>query len=129
MTVRPLRPCAYPGCPNLVEPPAKYCVSHQSWHEEKRAQINRYYDEYVRDKRAKDYYNSPEWEANRLAVLNRDHYLCQECLRNKRITYTTTVHHIIPIRENWDKRNDLNNLEAICPACHNAERKKQRKNK
>lgn len=35
--------------------------------------------------------------------------------------YTRTVHHIVHIKDNWEKRLDLDNLETICLECHNKE--------
>lgn len=67
------------------------------------------------------FYHSREWQAVRLQVLDRDHYLCQVCKRAGRITPAATVHHIVPVRVDWSKRLDPANLETICRACHNAE--------
>lgn len=110
------------GCPNLVRPPERHCPAHKRDEDTSAKEYDKHYDQHIRDQRSKDFYNSPEWEAARLAVLTRDHYLCRQCLREKRITHTTTVHHIVPIREAWEKRLDLENMEAICPAHHNQER-------
>ena len=118
------RPCAKVGCPNLVRPPERYCPQHKAHEAQRDKQYDQYYDRHIRDQRSKDFYNSPEWAAARLMVLIRDKYLCQVCLREKRITHTMTVHHIIPIREAWERRLDLDNMEATCPACHNAERRR-----
>lgn len=78
------------------------------------------------------FYHTTAWQHVRRLALERDKYLCQDCLRRGKITKANTVHHIEPIRTiknrkneiiktGWQKRLDLNNLEAICPACHNAE--------
>ena len=67
------------------------------------------------------FYHSPEWQAVRLQVLDRDNYLCQVCKRAGRVTPATTVHHIIPVRVDYSKRLDPANLETICKACHNTE--------
>lgn len=67
-----------------------------------------------------DFYHSAEWKAVRLQVLERDSYLCQPCKRAGRITPAKTVDHIEPLRTNWSRRLDPNNLETICRQCHNA---------
>lgn len=67
-----------------------------------------------------DFYHSREWRAVRLQVLERDSYLCQQCKRAGRITPAKTVDHIEPLRANWSRRLDPNNLETICRQCHNA---------
>ena len=77
------------------------------------------------------FYHTSAWTHTRALVLMRDKHLCQVCLKHGTLTKANTVHHITPIRKvengknkkliGWDKRLDLNNLEAICPTCHNRE--------
>lgn len=88
---------------------------------------HRHYDEHKRDREAKRFYGSAAWRRARDAVLIRDNGLCQPCLRRKRITPANTVHHKDPLRKAWDKALDLDNLEAICPACHNREHASDRR--
>lgn len=79
-----------------------------------------------------DFYHSSEWKAVRLQVLERDNYLCQPCKRAGRIAPAKTVDHIEPLRTNWNRRLDPDNLETICRQCHNAkhiERTKTRHDK
>ena len=115
---RPKRPCSRPGCPRLVEPPERYCQEHKAWAEQRRAEAQRLYDQQERDPRIVEFYNSREWKALRRRALERDAYLCQPCLREKRITRADTVHHIVPVTVDWSRRLDLSNLEAICRRCH-----------
>lgn len=72
-------------------------------------------------KRANPFYKSKPWLRLREDVLIRDVYLCQQCLRRKKITPANTVHHIIPIEERPDLALDADNCESICPSCHNKE--------
>lgn len=77
------------------------------------------------------FYHTSAWRHTRALALTRDKHLCQVCLKQGILTKANTVHHIVPIRKmengknkksiGWDKRLDLNNLEAICAACHNRE--------
>ncbi|MED1206159.1 HNH endonuclease [Heyndrickxia acidicola] len=66
-------------------------------------------------------YNTARWKKARKTALVRDNYLCQECLRRGLITQGNTVHHIIPLREDFSKAFELDNLETICMECHNRE--------
>lgn len=70
-------------------------------------------------KKVKPFYKSRAWLKLREFVLTRDHYLCQPCLRNNKITTANTVHHIIPIEDDPDLALDADNCESICPPCHN----------
>lgn len=118
MAERPLRPCAYPGCSNLTREGC-YCESHQHKEQEQIAERHRYYDRYLRDQRAAEFYHSGAWQRLRQQVLTRDHYLCQQCLKIKRITPADTVHHPVPISKDWSRRLDPENCESLCSPCHN----------
>lgn len=72
-------------------------------------------DKYVR------FYHTKAWHDARQETLVRQHYLCQDCLREGKTTVANTVHHIIPLRDDWSKRLDQNNLEVICLEHHNQE--------
>lgn len=66
-------------------------------------------------------YKSRRWQKVRKIVLIRDNYLCQPCLKRGVIKEANTVHHIEALRDDLSKAFDLENLESICPACHNKE--------
>lgn len=72
-------------------------------------------------KKVDPFYNSTAWKKLRVVALVRDNYLCQPCLRNKRLTTANTVHHIKPRLDHPELALDLDNLESICPSCHNKE--------
>lgn len=119
MPARPQRPCARPGCPQLVTPPQRYCEAHVKLAKQQEAERERLYDRQQRDQRIVKFYHSLEWQALRLRALERDAYLCQPCLREKRITRADTVHHIVPIKQDFSRRLDPSNVESVCRACHN----------
>ena len=74
------------------------------------------------EKEIQTFYRSKTWLAVRQQVLNRDNYIDQfELVENNRIIPGNTVHHIIPLRERWDLRADIRNLEVISRANHNRE--------
>ena len=117
MPQKPKKPCAKPGCPYLTT--GRYCEEHWAEEKKERAESNRYYDQHRRDKRAEAFYKSRAWVAARRRVLIRDNYLCQECLKQGRITRADTVHHKIELKEDWSKRLQLDNLVSLCAKCHN----------
>ena len=77
------------------------------------------------DKKADPRYKTAKWRRARAAALDRDHYICQDCLaakqRGERIRprTATTVHHIKPIKERPDLIYELSNLISLCDPCHN----------
>lgn len=86
---------------------------------------SRQYNLSVRDKYDKDYtkfYQSKEWRKTRSIVLTKHMYMCKQCVadglavnRSKRLI----VHHVIELKDDWDKRLDADNLEVLCGVCHN----------
>ena len=117
MSRKPKRPCAEMNCNNLTT--GRYCELHKNL-TKKSTQI---YNKYYRDKTINSFYQSKEWRRVRNAVIARDNYLCQRCLKKGIIKRADVVHHIIEVKEDWSKRLDMNNLESLCHACHNAEHK------
>ena len=116
MASRPSKLCAYPLCGNLTD--ETYCPLHKKAKAAQQVQRNRIYDA-TRDKKLVAFYNSKEWIVVRHMALVRDNYLCQVCLESDRLTPATMVHHIIGIRDDWEKRLDIDNLVSVCDACHN----------
>ena len=57
-----------------------------------------------------------------MVALQRDHYLCQACLKKKVIRKATEVHHVLPLEEFPDRALDLDNLQSLCFDCHEATR-------
>lgn len=66
------------------------------------------------------FYKKAVWRKLRSQALVRDHYLCQECLRQKRFTKATEVHHIKPLEDYPELGLTLTNLESLCWPCHEA---------
>lgn len=62
---------------------------------------------------------SGDWKRIRLAVLERDHWLCQIC----RSRQATEVDHIVPRSKGGT--DDMANLQAACDPCNRAKSDKQ----
>ena len=68
--------------------------------------------------------NTGAWRRTRTAVKLRDNNLCQACLHRLQGTlthYTTQdleVHHIVPLHEDYELRQDHDNLITLCEAHH-----------
>lgn len=104
MPLKPKRPCSVNGCPELTH--GRYCEKHQK-------EINRQYNrerQPVMNKR----YGRP-WKRIRDRYI-RSHPLCEECLKNKRTIPAQEVHHIVPLTQGGDNRDE--NLMALCTSCH-----------
>lgn len=83
---------------------------------------NKEYDTYVRyarDKKYHDFYLSNEWKAAHTAAVNKANGICiwSFYFERKLIPYED-VHHIIPLKDDWDRRNDLENLIPLTHRIH-----------
>ena len=74
---------------------------------------------------SKDQFRSTAtWQKKREEIKQRDHYLCQACIRNlygtvKRLNHEQLeVHHIIPLEEDESKKLDNQNLITLCLRHH-----------
>ncbi len=71
-----------------------------------------------------DIYNSREWKELRIAKLRSTNGLCEECMKEGIVTAARCVHHVVPIETARTKDEmkrlafDINNLKALCFACH-----------
>lgn len=76
------------------------------------------------NKKVYDFHRSHKWKGKSVAIRERDNYCCQICARglyNPDRQYETdniSVHHIVPIAEDWDKRLDDENLITLCAKHH-----------
>ncbi len=78
----------------------------------------------AKNKKVYDFHRSHKWKEKSAATRERDNYCCQVCVRglhNPDRQYETdniSVHHIVPIAEDWDNRLDDSNLISLCSKHH-----------
>ncbi|UTH13304.1 HNH endonuclease [Macrococcus equipercicus] len=113
--------CSHPGCSRLTA--NSYCDQHSDVIKS----VHKTYNNERVDVDEVAFYNTSEWKSVRVAVLQRDFYLCQQCKAQGITTVANTVHHIVELKDDWDKRLDMTNLETVCTACHNKEHVKVKK--
>lgn len=91
---------------------------------------HREYDRYSRDKKSKDFYNSQAWLKKRTDVMDIDGgidvYLY---MTTGEIVLADTVHHIIPLKDDWGKRLDEDNLMSLNHDTHSIIEQQYKKNK
>ena len=96
-------------------PSGSRCPCHAQYQRER----HREYDSKRRDKKSKDFYGSREWEAARQEALELDGgidvYLY---MTEGKVVFADTIHHIIPLKEDWGKRTDLDNLMSLSHETH-----------
>lgn len=69
------------------------------------------------DSRNQRFYKSKQWQQTRDYII-RLYPECVRCLENNIITEATDVNHIVNINIDWNRRLDIDNLEALCKSCH-----------
>ncbi|MDU4325701.1 MAG: HNH endonuclease [Clostridium celatum] len=107
MVLRAAQECRLPGCHELTREKNGYCIEHQKEMRSYKA------DKYDR------FYRTKEWLNKRGYIVDRDMHLCIDCLINKEDPVEAKiVHHIEPVKDNWSRRLDNNNLISVCDSCH-----------
>lgn len=79
----------------------------------RRSESNRLYDKHQRDRRSTTFYNSAEWERVRRRVLDLDKIDVYLYMTQGRVVPADTVHHIVPLKSDWNKRLDISNLMSL----------------
>lgn len=122
MPHRPHKPCAFPGCKNLVTK-GRYCKDHEQYDTSK-----------FRNKREKTHhwYYTKFWKKLRLKKLKEDP-LCEYCQAEGKLTPANTVDHKIDWKagrdesERWRLFSSYDNLASSCVSCHNSKTGKTNK--
>lgn len=78
----------------------------------------------------KNIYNTSRWQKLRKAYLS-ENPLCEECIKNNKVTEGKHVHHITPISNGLTENEmiglgfDWNNLQTLCEECHSKKHEKK----
>jgi 5-methylcytosine-specific restriction protein A len=110
------RPCAYPGCPELIEVGTSYCAKHAVVKQES-------YERDHRDRKKHKMYGG-KWRKERAAYL-REHPLCVECLKEGIYTEATEVDHIVPHDGNDKLFWRRSNWQPLCKGHHSAKTRRE----
>lgn len=76
------------------------------------------YKRYRTDDKEQRFYSNPDWRIKREKIKHTDNGYCLLCLNNNERKAMDTVHHIVELKEDWDKRFDDDNLISLCESCH-----------
>ena len=108
MCKKPLRPCRYPGCYELVSD--GYCSRHQPKKrlEQRSAEAESWRWMYFTD----------EWRKDLRPTQLMREALCRECAKAGRRVLATDVDHIVDHKGDWAVFCDRSNLESLCHSCH-----------
>lgn len=73
-----------------------------------------------------DFYSSREWIKLR-DLKRRLDPLCEPCKARGVVRVVAIVHHVETVEDRPDRRLDIDNLQSVCLACHNAIHKGKRR--
>lgn len=77
------------------------------------------YDRYRRDRQSRDFYNSTAWHRVRDAALQADQGIdVYAYMTQHKIILADTGHHIIPIKDDWNRRLYVSNVMSVSSASH-----------
>lgn len=76
-----------------------------------------------RDEKIQKFRNSQKWRNCREDIKRRDKYICVYCYYNKKAKrrfnwINLSVHHIVPLEEDFERRLDESNLITLCRDDH-----------
>lgn len=117
-------------CGKVIPSTIPRCNECQTRYEKDKRFRNKEYDTHRRNKKSEAFYNSPEWETLREIILGKYKNLdLYDYFINKKITYANTVHHIIELNEDWNRRLDPLNLFPLSDKNHKKIHGMYKKNK
>lgn len=98
----------------LVSVSKKYCEVCEA----KSNNRHKEYKKYRKDIREQSFYSSDPWRLKREKIKDKDNGCCLLCLNEHKSKSMDTVHHIIELKEDWNKRFEEDNLISLCESCH-----------
>lgn len=114
-------------CGTKIQYRTRYCDRCKTKEDVERIEMNKVRskkynsDRYLRDKTNESYrlfYTTQAWKNKRTEILRRDNHECQMCKVLCKYKVATDVHHILNLKDNYDKRLDDDNLISLCHDCH-----------
>lgn len=121
------------------KPPKKRIGTRLISKKEAKQEADKKYNQTIRqryDSELTKFYQSTTWRKKRAEILKRDKHTCVMCLdeleagKQPSGTLDKNLHvdHITPIRQDYSKRLDSNNLQVLCQYHHNIKtREEERK--
>ena len=104
--------CPHQGCKELIPVNQPYCDKHNRQRE---------YDKSIRyttDAKLHSFYLSKEWQQVRNTIHDKYYGLCVWSYYHGEIKPYEEVHHIEPIRVDWNRRLDTDNLIPLTHRAH-----------
>lgn len=111
-----------PVCGKVIPINQPRCPEHPSRHKKYDDNIR-----YVRDKKYHNFYLTSAWGAAKTLAINKANGICvYTFFFEKKLVTCEDVHHIVPLKDNWERRLDVDNLIPLTHRVHMQIEKKYR---
>ncbi|MGE6895758.1 hypothetical protein [Priestia flexa] len=121
-----------PKCKVLIDAGNRYCAScsdkvvqqqaermKQRKEQGKDKERHKAYKAKRTDEREQRFYSSKQWELMKLTIINKYKGMCiYTYYKEDRIVPYDTIHHIIPVKDDWNMRLHLYNLIPVTESVH-----------
>ena len=103
-----------PVCGKVIPINQSRCPEHPSRHKEYADNIR-----YVRDKKYHSFYLTSAWKAAKASAISKANGICiYTFFFEKKLVACEEVHHIIPLKDEWERRLDVDNLIPLTHRVH-----------
>lgn len=118
--MRKLGDCVLKTCPTCGKLHAFNAVCPKQIENKRQYQASQDRSKYERSGKADRFRSTKAWQRKREEIRSRDLNICRYCflVRHKITTADLSVHHIIPIEQDYSKRLSGRNLITLCRECH-----------
>ncbi|WP_019850638.1 hypothetical protein [Desulfitobacterium sp. PCE1] len=111
--------CGRSGCSQIVDYSLTYCDRHQADYDERQKQRHKEFKAGRNDKKEQAFYCSDAWIKTRDYVKTKYNGLCLwSYYVDKQIVFCDVVHHIVELKEDWEKRLEVDNLIPLSESVH-----------
>ncbi len=119
----PMKQCNHAGCRMLVPFTERYCVKHKQALNRYRYHKRMYNSD---ESKYQQFYKSTAWRRLSRRFLENNP-VCVKCYEDGVIRKANVVDHVQEVKDNWSRRLDESNLQALCNYHHNKKTRNERK--
>ncbi|MDN7145346.1 HNH endonuclease [Liquorilactobacillus mali] len=119
----PMKQCNHAGCRTLVPFNERYCVKHKQALNKYRYNKRMYNSD---ESKYQQFYKSTAWRRLSRRFLENNP-ICVKCYEDGVIRKADVVDHVQEVKDNWSRRLDESNLQALCNSHHNTKTRNERK--
>lgn len=111
--------CSKINCNKLISIDKRYCDKHEAEYEDNKKIYLKRFDEQRKDSKEFKFYRTPEWKLMVDVVKTKYKKIClYSYYKYNKIVEATDVHHIIELKDDYNKRLELSNLIPLSSASH-----------